>query len=316
MSDNYEPIWVERYRPKTVSETILPKELKQTFQHFVDTKDVPLLLLSGRAGVGKTTVAKAMLNEIGADFIMINGSNEGRLIETLRTTITNYASTMSLSGGRKYIIIDEADYMNAESVQPALRSFIEEFSSNCGFIFTCNLKNRIIEPLRSRCSVIDFDIPREEKPKLASQFFKRATMILDKENVSWDQKALVSLIQHHFPDWRRVINELQRYSSMGSIDDSILTSFSDENINTLIDHLKNKKFTEMRQWVAENSDIESAALYRILYDVLPTKIKSTTGIANAIFVLAEYQFKEAFVANPEINRVAALANIMADTDWK
>lgn len=309
-------LWCEKYRPKTIADTILPVELKTTFQQFVDQKNVPNLLLAGRAGVGKTTVAKAMLNELNADYITINGSLEGRSIDVLRSDIANFASSVSFTGGRKYVILDEADYLNPQSVQPALRNFMEEFSSNCGFILTCNFKNRIIDPLHSRCSVIEFNIAKNDKPKMAAQFFKRICDILTKENVEFDQATVAEFIQLYFPDWRRVLNELQRYSATGKIDSGILSNKSDDNINTLISFMKDKKFTEMRKWVAENVDIDSSILYRQLYDILPAKLKSTTSVAGAIIVLAEYQYKEAFVANSEINRVAALATLMAECDWK
>jgi DNA polymerase III delta prime subunit len=289
--------------------------LKATFQQFVDQDNVPNLLLAGRAGVGKTTVAKAMLDEIGADYITINGSMNGN-IDTLRVEIQNFASTVSFSGGRKYVILDEADYLNANSTQPALRNFMEEFSKNCGFILTCNFKNRIIEPLHSRCSVVEFSIPNGEKPDLAAQFYKRVKTILDEEGVEYDNKAVASVVQSYFPDWRRALNELQRYAGTGRIDAGILANKSDENVDELFKLLKDKKFTDMRKWVADNSDIDSAILYRQLYDKLPDKVKSTTSTAEAIVVLAQYQYQEAFVANSEINRVAALATLMAECDWK
>ena len=314
MSEDF--LWVEKYRPKTIADTILPIETKKAFQQFVDQKNVPNLLLTGGAGVGKTTVAKAMLNELGADYIIINGSNEGRLIDTLRVDISNFASSVSFTGGRKYVILDEADYLNPQSVQPALRNFMEEYSNNCGFILTCNFKNRIIEPLHSRCSIVDFAIPKADKPRLAAQFYKRVCEILEKEGVVYDQSTVAELISVHFPDWRRVLNELQRYSATGRIDAGILTNMSDENFNTLVSFMKEKKFSDMRKWVTENGDMESSVLYRKLYDLLPTKLKSTTSVAGAIIVLAEYQYKEAFVANAEINRVAALATLMAECDWK
>jgi len=315
MTTNTDFLWVERYRPKTVADTILPSDLKNTFQKFVDDKNVPNLLLTGRAGVGKTTIAKAMLEEIGADYIVVNGSMNGN-IDTLRVQIANFASTVSFSGGRKYVILDEADYLNANSTQPALRNFMEEFSKNCGFILTCNFKNRIIEPLHSRCSVVDFKINNQDKPKIAAQFFKRICGILDTEGVEYDQKSVAELVQTYFPDWRRVLNELQRYSSVGRIDAGILANKSVDNLNKLIDYMKERNFTEMRKWIAENSDIDSAVLYRQLFDILPTKISSTQSVADAIIILAEYQYKEAFVANSEINRVAALATLMAEVDWK
>lgn len=312
---NEDFLWVEKYRPRTVADTILPVQLKSTFQQFVDQKNVPNLLLTGRAGVGKTTIAKAMLNELGADYITINGSMNGN-IDTLRVEIANFASSISFSGGRKYVILDEADYLNPNSTQPALRNFMEEFSNNCGFILTCNFKNRIIEPLHSRCSVVEFNIAKADKPKMASQFFKRTCEILDKEGVNYDQQAIAEVIQLHFPDWRRVLNELQRYSATGRIDSGILKNSSTDNIGMLIDAMKARNFTDVRRWVAENTDMDSSILYRTLYDILPAKLKSTTNVAAAIIVLAEYQYKEAFVANTEINRVAALATLMAECDWK
>ena len=308
-------LWVEAYRPKTVADTILPQELKNTFQTFVDRKEIPNLLLTGRAGVGKTTIAKAMLEEIGADYIVINGSMNGN-IDTLRNDISNFASSVSFTGSRKYVILDEADYLNAQSTQPALRNFMEEFSANCGFILTCNFKNRIIEPLHSRCSVVEFSISKEDKPKMAALFFKRVCNILEAEEVEYDKKAVAELIQTHFPDWRRVLNELQRYSATGKIDVGVLSNHSSDNINNLLGFMKDRNFTEMRKWVAQNVDIDSAILYRTLYDILPTKLKTTQNVADAIIILADYQYKEAFVANSEINRVAALATIMAEVDWK
>lgn len=308
-------LWVERYRPKRVRDTILPDNLKKTFQQFVDQDNVPNLILSGRAGVGKTTIAKAMLEEIGADYIVINGSMNGN-IDTLRVEIANFASTVSFTGGRKYVILDEADYLNANSTQPALRNFMEEFSKNCGFILTCNFKNRIIEPLHSRCSVIEFAIPNAEKADMAAQFYKRVKSILEEENIEYDSKSVAGLVQIYFPDWRRTLNELQRYSATGRIDAGVLANKSSDNINDLFSLLKNKNFTEMRKWVADNSDVDSSTLYRMIYDILPSKVKSTTSIAEAIIVLAQYQYQEAFVANPEINRVAALATLMAEVDWK
>ncbi len=309
-------LWVQKYRPRTVADTILPKDLKDTFQKFVNDKNVPNLLLAGRAGVGKTTIARAMLDELGADYIVINGSMNGN-IDTLRVDIQNFASTVSFSGGRKYVILDEADYLNANSTQPALRNFMEEFSKNCGFILTCNFVNRIIEPLHSRCSVVNFTINSSDRPKLAAQFFKRTLGILDAERVEYEQKAVAELINSYFPDWRRVLNELQRYSATGRIDSGILRNKSSETIEQLIVAMKTKNFNDARKWVAENSDIDSATLYRSLYDVIPTKVSSTSSIADAIIVLAEHEYKEAFVANPEINRMAAIITLMAEiSDWK
>jgi DNA polymerase III delta prime subunit len=311
-----EYLWSQKYRPHTVQDTILPKDMKDTFQKFVDDKNVPNLLLSGSAGVGKTTIARAMLDELGADYIVINGSMNGN-IDTLRVDIANFASTVSFSGGRKYVILDEADYLNANSTQPALRNFMEEFSKNCGFILTCNLVNRIIPPLQSRCSCINFNISVTDRPKLASQFFKRVCNILESEKIEYDQKAVAELINTYFPDWRRVLNELQRYAATGKIDAGILSNKGSASIEELIKLLKAKKFTDVRKWVGENSDIDSAMLYRGLYDILPTKLVSTSSVADSIIILAEYEYKEAFVANPEINRMAALVTLMAElNDWK
>ena len=294
--------WSEKYRPKTISETILPKSLKNTFQTYVDNDCVPNnLLLCGKQGTGKTTVAKAMLNEIGADYIMINGSIKGN-IDTLRVEIQNFASTVSFSGKRKYVILDEADYLNAQSTQPALRGFMEEFSKNCGFILTCNFRNRILQPLQSRCSVIEFKVPKDEQAQLAGSFFKRVQTILDTEGVTYNKKVIAEVIKAFFPDWRRVLNELQKYSNEGggSIDEGILVNMGDANINSLFSMMKDKKFSEVRKWVAENSDIESSVLYRQVYDKLPEKMDSTSAIAEAIITLAQYQYQEAFVANSEI----------------
>jgi DNA polymerase III delta prime subunit len=313
MQDDF--LWVEKYRPQQVKDTILPESLKKTFQQFVDQDNVPNLILTGRAGVGKTTIAKAMLEEIGADYIVINGSMNGN-IDTLRVEIANFASTVSFSGGRKYVILDEADYLNPNSTQPALRNFMEEFSKNCGFILTCNFKNRIIEPLHSRCSVVEFNIPSAEKQAIAGSFYKRVLTILDNEGVEYDNKTVAELVKTYFPDWRRVLNELQRYSSTGRIDSGILANKSSDSFNDLIKLMKERNFTDVRKWVAENTDIDSAVLYRSLYDMLPSKVGSTQSIADAIIILAEYQYKEAFVANSEINRVAALATLMAEVEWK
>jgi DNA polymerase III delta prime subunit len=308
-------LWVEKYRPKRVEDAILPVELKQTFQQFVDQDNIPNLLLAGRAGVGKTTIAKAMLDQIGADYITINGSMNGN-IDTLRVEIANFASSVSFTGGRKYVILDEADYLNPNSTQPALRNFMEEFSRNCGFIMTCNFKHRIIEPLHSRCSVIEFKIPNDQKTEIARQFYQRIKGVLTTENIEYDAKTVAELVKTYFPDWRRCLNELQRYSSTGRIDAGILSNKSADSMNDLIAMMKARNFTEMRTWVAENSDIDSAVLYRQLYDALPSKVKSTQSIADAIIILADYQYKEAFVANAEINRVAALATLMSEVEWK
>jgi DNA polymerase III delta prime subunit len=307
-------LWVEKYRPRTIDSTILPADLKATFQQFVDQKNVPNLLLTGRAGVGKTTVARAMLEELQCDYVIINGSMNGN-IDTLRNEIRDFASSVSFSGGRKYVILDEADYLNPNSTQPALRNFMEEYSKNCGFILTCNFKNRIIEPLHSRCSVIEFKIDKEDKPKMASQFFKRVCNILNEEGVTYDQKAVVEVITKFFPDWRRVLNELQRYSATGKIDSGILVNFSEENLKGLVELLKVKNFTEVRKWVAENNDIDQTVFFRKLYDTASQYLK-TNSIPQLVITLAEYQYKAAFVADHEINILACLTEIMAEGDFK
>lgn len=307
-------LWTERYRPHTIADTVLPADLKKTFQTFVDTNTIPNLLLTGKAGVGKTTVAKAMLDELGVDYIVINGSMNGN-IDTLRNEIRDFASSMSFGGSRKVVILDEADYLNPQSTQPALRNFMEEYSSNCGFILTCNFKNRIIEPLHSRCSVIDFKINSADKGKLALEFMKRLTGILDKEGVEFDKKVVAELITLHFPDWRRVINECQRYAAVGKIDTGILRNFSDDNFKTLIGHLKNKSFTEMRKWVNDNSDVDPLVIMRTIYDMAST-ILTPSSIPELVLNIADYQFKAAFVADPEINLVAFLTTLMISAEWR
>ena len=312
MSEQF--LLVEKYRHKTVEECILPENLKKTFQEFVNQKNVPNLLLSGSAGCGKTTVAKAMLDQLGCDYIVINGSMNGN-IDTLRNEIKNYASAVSFSGGRKYVILDEADYLNPNSTQPALRNFMEEFSGNCGFIMTCNFKNRIIDPLHSRCSVIDFKIKKADLPGLASQFLKRACNILDLENIQYDKKVVAALITKHYPDWRRVLNELQRYSVIGKIDEGILVQFSETNFKTLLDNMKKGDFPAVRKWVGENSDTDTDVLFKNLYEnaydvVVPT------SIPDLILILSKYQYQAAFVANPEINIAAALLEIMSTCTFK
>ena len=307
-------LWVEKYRPRTIDSAILPSTLKTTFQQFVEQKNVPNLLLTGRAGVGKTTVARAMLEELQCDYIIINGSMNGN-IDTLRSEIKDFASSISFSGGRKYVILDEADYLNPNSTQPALRNFMEEYSRNCGFILTCNFKNKIIEPLHSRCSVVEFKIDKEDKPKMASQFYKRVCNILDQENVQYDQKAIIEVITKFFPDWRRVLNELQRYSATGKIDSGILVNFSEENLKGLVELLKAKNFTEVRKWVAENNDIDQTVFFRKLYDTASQYLKPNS-IPQLVITLAEYQYKAAFVADHEINILACLTEIMAEGDFK
>jgi DNA polymerase III delta prime subunit len=307
-------LWTEKYRPKKIDDCILPERLKKPFQEYVNQSNIPNLLLSGGAGVGKTTVAKAMCEEIGCDVMVINGSDEGRLIDTFRTKIKNFASSMSLAGGRKVVIIDEADYCNAESVQPALRNFIEEFAGNCSFIFTCNYKNKLIEPLHSRCAVIDFALKNGEKAQMASAFMKRVQSVLQSENVDYDDKVIAELIKKHFPDFRRVINELQRYSQLGKIDTGILSQISDVTINDIIKYIKEKDFGAIRKWVASN-DIDATAFYRKLYDNLYEVLKPQS-IPQAVLILADYQYKGAFVADQEINTVACLTELMVGCEFK
>jgi len=308
-----EYLWTEIYRPRKIADCVLPQQMKDTFQKFVDDQSVPNLLLSGGPGIGKTTVAKAMLEQIGCDYIVINGSMNGN-IDTLRNEIQSFASSVSFSGGRKYVILDEADYLNPNSTQPALRNFMEEFSSNCGFILTCNFKNRIIEPLHSRCSVIDFKIDNSDKPSIATQMLKRVADILDNENVGYQKKVLAELIMKHFPDWRRVINECQRYSANGNIDTGIFVNLLEDNYNNLVQLLKKRDFTAMRKWVGENSDTDSTALMRKIYDSAYQYLKPDC-IPQIVLILAKYQYQAAFVADHEINIVACLTEIMIDGEW-
>ena len=307
-------IWVEKYRPATVRETILPKVLKKTFQKFVDDKFVPSLLLSGSPGTGKTTVAKAMLEECGFDYIVINGSLNGN-IDTLRVEIQNFASTVSLTDSRKYVILDEADYLNAQSTQPALRNFMEEYSHNCGFILTCNFRNRIIPALQSRCAVVEFTIPKDEKVKLATEFMARISEILTTEGIGFDKAAIAQVVSSHFPDFRRMINEFQRYAANGHIDAGIMVNLSDRDYQELITALKDRKFNDMRKWVGTHSDVEPAVVFRKLYDTASTHIK-TNHIPQLVLHIADYSYRSAFVADNEINLVACLTEIMADCEFK
>lgn len=311
MKDDF--LWVEKYRPHKIEDCILPESLKATFSEFVKQGSIPNLLLTGSQGTGKTTVARAMCEELGVDYIEINGSMNGG-IDTLRTEIKNFASTISFTGTRKMVILDEADYLNAQSTQPALRNFMEEFSKNCGFILTCNFKNRIIEPLHSRCSVIEFKIPSSQKPKLAAQFHKRACGILEQEGIAHDKAVVAEVVTKHFPDWRRVLNELQRYSVTGKIDSGILSNLGEENFKQLIDHLKNKRFTDMRKWVGENLDTEPTAFFRKFYDTAATYMKPNS-IPQLVLLLGRYQYQSAFVADQEINTVAFLTEVMVDAEW-
>jgi DNA polymerase III delta prime subunit len=307
-------LWVEKYRPKKVEDTILPPDLKKTFQTFVDQDNVPNLILAGSAGVGKTTIAKAMLEELDCDYIVINGSMNGN-IDTLRNDIMSFASSVSLQGGRKYVILDEADYLNANSTQPALRNFMEEYSRNCGFILTCNFVNRIIEPLHSRCSVIEFKLSKQDKVECAAQMYKRTCGILKQENVEYDRASVAEVVKKHFPDNRRILNELQRYSATGSIDSGILSNLEEVTIDNLFGHLKEKDFTSVRKWVAERSEADTTALFRSLYDKANDHLEPNS-IPQLVLILADYQYKDAFVADHEINITACLTEIMANCHFK
>ena len=306
-------LWVEKYRPKKVEDCILPDAIKSTFMEYVARKEIPNLLLSGTAGVGKTTIAKALCEEVGCDYIMINGSDESG-IDVLRNKIKNYASSMSLSGGRKVVIIDEADYLNPNSTQPALRGAIEEFSSNCSFIFTCNFKNRIIDPIHSRCTVIDFKI-NGSKQKMAAAFFKRVEWILTEEGVSYDKQVVAAVITKHFPDNRRVLNELQRYSVSGTIDKGILASVSDVQMSELVSSIMNKDFASCRKWVTNNLDNDITRIFRSIYDALYDKLKPNS-VPQMVLILAKYQYQSAFVADHEINLIACLTELMVECEFK
>ena len=310
-------LWVEKYRPRKISDCILSEDLKSTFLKFLDNKELPNLLLSGTAGTGKTTVARALCEELGVDYIIINGSDEGRHIDTLRTTIKNFASSVSLDGNsnHKVVIIDEADYMNPDSVQPALRNFIETFYKNCRFIFTCNFKNKIIPALHSRCTVIDFRITNGQKVKTATAFMNRLCDILKQEHIEYDKKVIAELIQRHYPDFRRTINELQRYSVRGKIDSGILVSLSDINNKELVKLLKEKRFSDMRKWVVQNLDKEPSSLFSSIYEILYKNLQPQS-VPAAVLTIADYQYKSAFVADHEINMVACLTQIMAECKFK
>ena len=309
-------LWVEKYRPKTIEDCILPDNIKKTFQGFLSKGEVPNLLLAGPAGCGKTTVAKALCHELGVDYYVINGSDEGRFLDTVRNTAKNFASTVSLSSTAKHkvILIDEADN-TTNDVQLLLRAFTEEFSGNCRFILTCNFKNKIIEPLHSRCACIDFSTNSKDRPKLASQFFNRLGVILETESIEADPKVLAELINKHFPDWRRVLNECQRYSSSGQIDAGIIATFSDVKVNDLVKKLKDKDFPEVRKWVVNNLDNDTSVLLRRIYDACYDSLVPNT-IPSAVLILAKYQYQMAFVADQEINMLACLTEIMCECEFK
>jgi len=309
-------LFCEKYRPRKIDDCILPDDTKKTFKEFVEKGEIPNLLLAGPPGIGKTTIAKALCNELGADYYVINGSDEGRFLDTVRNQAKNFASTVSLTGTSKHkvIIIDEADN-TGNDVQLLLRANIEAFYSNCRFIFTCNYKNKIIEPLHSRCAVIDFTIKGKQKAQLAGSFFKRLQNILDEESIEYDQKVLAELVSKHFPDFRRVLNECQRYSAGGKIDAAILASFSDISVNELIKHLKDKNFSEVRKWVVSNLDNDSSVILRRVYDACYDSL-SPSSIPAAVLVIAKYQYQIAFVADQEINLLAALTEIMVECEFK
>lgn len=306
-------LWVEKYRPKIVSDTILPESLKLTFQKIVDGGELPNMLFTGTAGLGKTTVARALCNELGCDFILINGSEEGN-IDTLRTKIKQFASSVSLQGGYKVVILDEADYLNPQSTQPALRGFIEEFSNNCRFILTCNFKNRIIEPLHSRCGVYEFNTSKKSMIELCESFMARCKTILDNEKIEYDDKPLAELIMKFAPDWRRVLTELQRYSINGRIDSGVVANLQDKNFDDLFSHLKNKNFKSMRSWVVNNIDTDASAIFRAIYDRMIDKV-APQSIPQLVLLLADYQYKNAFVADHELNVVACLTEVMSDVQF-
>ncbi len=306
-------LWVEKYRPHKLDDCILPEQQLKTFRQFVESGEIPNMLLCGSAGVGKTTVARAICEELGCDYIVINGSLEGRLIDTLRTKITDFASTVSFNNKTKVIIIDEADYLNRDSVQPALRAFIEQYSDNCRFIFTCNYREKLITPLHSRTTVVEFKLSKSDRPKMAGRFMKRLTEILTLENIPYDEKVVAEVLKKHFPDYRRVLNELQRYSASGSIDEGILSSIIDMNMKDLVAALKAKDFQKVRSWVVENSENEQTVVMRKIYDTILDDVKKP---GNLVLILADYQYKSTFAANAEINLVACLVEIMGHMEWK
>ena len=312
---NKDILWVEQYRPSTIDDLILPEEIKSTFREIIGQEKIPNLILSGSAGVGKTSAAMVLCKSLNCDYIIINGSDEGRLIETLRNKLTQYCSAVSMSGGRKVVIMDEADYMTPDSVQPGMRGFMEKFSSNCSFIFTCNFKNRIIEPIHSRCAVIDYRIKDSDKQKLASEFMDRCILILTENNIAYEEKVVAELIMKHLPDFRRVLNELQRYSVSGSIDSGILLNISDANMKELIECLKSKNFKGVRSWVVDNMDNDPIKIYRKIYDKMYEYVEPTS-VPQVVLTLADYSYKSAFVADQELNLVACLVELMCEAKFK
>jgi DNA polymerase III delta prime subunit len=305
-------LFVEKYRPQTIADCVLPKDLKNTFKSIVLKGELPNMMFTGSAGTGKTTVARALCNELGLDYILVNGSEDGN-IDTLRGKIKQFASTVSLQGGQKVVILDEADYLNPQSTQPALRGFIEEFSSNCRFILTCNFKNRIIEPLHSRCSIYEFNLGN--KALIAEQFMARLQFILDSENITYDNAVIAELIMKYIPDWRRVINECQRYGMSGHIDTGVLVTLSESSVKGLMGDLKSKNFKDMRKWVTNNIDVESAKLFRMVYDNMLTYVEPSS-IPQLVLILADYSYKDSFVADHELNIVACMTEIMSQIKFK
>ena len=308
-------LWVEKYRPHKISDCVLPSDLKEPFSEFIEQGKVPNLILTGGPGTGKTTAAKALCEETETDYLMVNGSDEGRNIDTVRTTLNQFCSSVSMTGNRKAIIMDEADYMNPDSVQPALRGFIEKFGNNVSFLFTCNYPSRIIDPIHSRCSVLDFSIPINEKQKIGGQYLERCSSILTENSIDFDKKVIAELIMKYFPDFRRVLNELQRYSVSGTIDVGILSNLNEINLTELVNGLRGKKFSEVRKWVNQNMDQDTAKLYRKLYDNFSQYLK-TQSVQQAILIIADYQYKSAFVADQEFNMVACLTEIMVECEFK
>ena len=307
-------LWVEGHRPRTINDCILSDTIKGTLSDLVKDEKVSNLMFTGPSGVGKTTAARAICDQTNSDYIIINGSDEGRMIDTLRTKLTQFCSTISIRGGRKVVIIDEADYMNPDSVQPAMRNFIEKFAENCSFIFTCNYKNRIIDPIHSRCAVVDFSLNKQEKPEIAMQFLNRCDHILTDHGIVYDRDVVAALISKHFPDFRRVINELQRYSTSGEITSGILANIGELNLNLLISALREKNFQNMRKWVVSNVDNDPATVYRKIYDKL-YEVLEKSSIPQAVLIIADYQYKSAFVADQEVNLVACLVELMADCEF-